>query len=551
MTVNVHIVDRDHQKSDRILPRLARTLANENGWTIGATPNGTAEVNHFSSYIEYGERHSDWHFTRTAAYFTHYDDSIPYKSFWWEMAATQCDLRVVTAPMYLESLSVYGLTVLAHPPVDQHLFIIRPKEPHDKPRVGLSGFVQKRGSDRKGTKYVSKLMNSKLGHKLEIVASGIGWPCPTRQRKFGELPSFYTSLDVLLCTSVLEGNPMPPLEALACGIPVVIPRDVGLLDNLPDTLGIYCYDKGNFAQMCEALQQACFGGDIIDRQQLRNAVAEYTPQTWATDHRKAFENLLFNVPKVAVESDRHGKRGIYCVAYGKPARKCAASMMTSFREFMPADIEIALASDKPIGIEDIFIEAEDVDIGGRYAKTKIYEYTPKDWQYILYLDADIEIIADVSFLYQPLMDGFDMVICKNPGKYHLARKMTRSDNQDECTYTFDQLGTDELIQLNGGVFAFQRNRRTADFFTCWHSEWQRWGKRDQAALLRALWQYPLKMYVLTNVWNCITRYVNNPKQYSAGVLHYPLTARRWRGIVKGRSDSTEAWGKVKQFKGKH
>jgi len=548
--VKVHIVDRDHQKSDRILPRLARVLANENGWTIGATPNGTADLNYFSSYLEVGERFHDWHQTHIAAYFTHYDDSIPYKSYWWEMAATQCDLRVATAPMYLESLSAYGPTVLARPPVDQRLFTIRPKEKHDKPCVGLSGFVQKRGSDRKGTKYVSRLMNGKLGRKLEIIASGIGWPCPTRQRKFEELPSFYASLDVFLCTSVLEGNPMPPLEALACGVPVVIPRGVGLLDNLPDTLGIYRYDKGNFAQMCEALQQACFGSDVVDVQQLRGAIAEYTPQTWATDHRKAFENLLFNVPKVTVESDRHGKRGVYCVAYGKPARKCAGHMMTSFREFMPADIEIALVSTEPIGIEDHFIECKDVDIGGRYAKTLIYDLAPKDWGYIMYLDADIELFADVSWLYQPLFDGFDFVICTNPSKYHIARKMRRSDNADECEYTFNQIGTDEIIQLNGGVFTFQRNQRTREFFSAWHAEWNRWGKRDQAALLRALWKHPMRVFVLTNVWNCITRYVQNPKQYSAGILHYPLTARRWRGIVKGRSDSEEAWSKVKQFKSK-
>jgi hypothetical protein len=323
---------------------------------------------------------------------------------------------------------------------------------------------------------------------------------------------------------------------------------VGLLDTLPDTMGIYRYDKGNFEQMVEALQHACFGGDEVDREALRSAVAGYTPKAWAEDHRRAFENLLFTVPKAQVESDRHGKRGMYCVAYGDPARKCAKHMMLSFREFMPAGIEIALASTKPIGVEDHFVQVDDVDIGGRHAKTQIYDRVPDDWQYVLYLDADTELIADVSFLYQVLIDGWDMVICKNPGKYHTARKMTRSDNRDECEYTFGKLGTDELIQLNGGVFGFQRNQRTAAFFRAWHSEWNRWGKRDQAALLRALFANPLKLYVLGNEFNTITRYVENPHQYSAGILHYPMTARRWRGIVKGRSDSPEAWAAVQRHK---
>jgi len=140
-----------------------------------------------------------------------------------------------------------------------------------------------------------------------------------------------------------------------------------------------------------------------------------------------------------------------------------------------------------------------------------------------------------------------MVICKNPDKYHIARKMVRSDNEGECSKTFAQIGTDEVLQLNGGVFAFSRNDRTMAFFRSWYEEWNRFGKRDQAALLRALWKHPLKLYVLGNEWNTITRYAN--KESSAGILHYPMTARRWRGKVVDRSDSKEAWQAVARFQG--
>jgi hypothetical protein len=107
------------------------------------------------------------------------------------------------------------------------------------------------------------------------------------------------------------------------------------------------------------------------------------------------------------------------------------------------------------------------------------------------------------------------------------------------------IGTDELIQLNGGVFAFQRNKRTKAFFESWHEEWAKWGKRDQAALLRALFMHPLKLYVLGNQWNTITRY--DDASISAGILHYPMTARRWRGVLHARSDDPAAWKAVKEF----
>lgn len=52
-----------------------------------------------------------------------------------------------------------------------------------------------------------------------------------RQREFRpheEMPAFYSEIDVLLCTSLVEGTPNPVLEAMACGVPVVS-TDVGVV----------------------------------------------------------------------------------------------------------------------------------------------------------------------------------------------------------------------------------------------------------------------------------------------------------------------------------
>ena len=50
---------------------------------------------------------------------------------------------------------------------------------------------------------------------LSIVASNDTWPCSTLQTKTTQ--EFYSSIDFLLITSLLEGGPVPFMEALAMG----------------------------------------------------------------------------------------------------------------------------------------------------------------------------------------------------------------------------------------------------------------------------------------------------------------------------------------------
>lgn len=523
--MNVHIVC--DYLGDRILPRLARILAQETGWSSGETPRYDVELNHFLCYIDYAQRFEGWHKTLVTAWFTHYEHGAALKERWWDVAARNVDLRLTSARQYLGLLQSYGLSQIVIPPIDQSLFVPIGEIPH-KRIVGLSGFVCPGG--RKGEHLVGRLVQER--QDLDIRATGRGWPVHKQsQRKISELPAFYQSLDVYLCTASIEGIPMPPLEALSCGVPIVIPRGVGLLDDLPDINGIYRYSTGCYEEMMGAIDKALlYTGS---REPLRKGIAKYTAAAWADGHKEAFESLLY--PR-----ERTGKRGVYFVAFGKPARRYATEAIWSFKELMSE--EIALVSDKSLGPEDVFIQHDDVDIGGRHTKTKIYDLAPDDWEYILYLDADTRVIADISFLYQLLEDGWDMVVCKNPERFHIAVNMVREDNKEECRKTFRQLGTQEIMQLNGGVLAFRRNYRTERFFHAWHEEWQRWGKRDQAALLRALFNNPVKLYVLGSEWNTITRYMDASR--SAGILHFPMRARRWKGIIQGRLDSKEAWKAV-------
>lgn len=235
-------------------------------------------------------------------------------------------------------------------------------------------------------------------------------------------------------------------------------------------------------------------------------------------------------------------RGIYCVAFGEPARKCAKEMMASAKKHMP-DIPIACCSNKKIGPEDVFIKQPDSDVGGRRAKLKAYELAPAEWDAVLYLDVDIEIIAPVYRFFEWIEAGWEFIICRDV--WETLHSFQRKNNFPELHQLEDTIGTLHAIQFNGGVWAFQRCPAIEAFFKRWISEWELYAQRDQGALVRALHADPLKILVLGNEWNTFPKYT--PGLISAGVLHYPGKARRWAGKLPGRIDSEQAWAAVKRY----
>lgn len=537
--MKVHIICRNPE-SDRIIPRLALSLSQTLHWSIGPRPDPNADVNYFFPYLEY---HNTRQLPDTplAGWFTHHDTYQRGKENLWPDAARRMNLRTVTASPYYPDLTQYGLTCLVVPPLDTDKFKPDSRRiPADLPVVGTSGWVYPGG--RKGEHLLRKLAESDL--PIHLTACGQGWPVKCKEIDFEYLQTYYQTLDIYLSTSLIEGVGYGPLEALACGVPVVIPAGVGVFDDLPVAKGIYRYPPGDYSGMVDALYQAIEAGHH-DKEELRSLISRFTLDNWARDHLVAFEDLLEGgSPAEVYYQDWQSKRGIYYVAFGEPARNMAVQAIRSARRFMP-EIPIALVSDRPLNAgETHFIQQPDIDIGGRIAKIKIDNLAPKEWEYILYLDADTEIVADVSVLFQFLADGWELVICKNPSRFHILAEMVRPDNHDESQYTFDQIGTNQVLQLNGGVFAYRRNARTKLFFELWLEEWNRFGKRDQAALHRALWQQPLKTYVLGNEFNTVIRY--DDPGITAGILHFPMQARRWTGRIAGRLDSPEAWAAVRR-----
>jgi len=567
--MRVNVVCRNYQE-DRVIPRFSRYLADNLGWTVTRTPDPEAEVVYLSAYFE-SQKCKPWPNVPVAAYFTHREEEPPgnSKAKLFDRIAKRVDLRIATAGMYADLLAPYGAAVQMPPPVERERFL---PSPHPAPVgggrmvAGFSGYTY--ANRRKGEDLVRGILASKPGQKVEWKASGRGWPVPTTRYAWRDMPGFYQSLDILVVTSRVEGVPMPPLEALSCGVSVVVPRGVGLLDELPDTLGIHRYRRGDAGDLVTALGKAITARGDVDREALRAVTEPYSVAAWCQAHEEAFveqfdacgnagmssEITEAEAPVSIVEPvsgkqpvaprNPTGQRGIYVVAFGDPARGCALKLMESIKTHM-SEVPIALCADRKIGLEDLLIVQPDSDVGGRRAKLRAYDLAPAEWDAVLYLDADTEVVAPIQFYFELIEDGWEFVICKDPHLMDTMHHFRRRNNLDELAETEKQVHTLHTLQYNGGVWSFGRNARVERFFKRWLAEWERHAQRDQGALIRAMYTEPLKTYVLGNEWNTFPKYTKGIT--TAGLMHYPGDARRWRGMIPGRIDSETAWEAVKRF----
>ncbi|GAG12037.1 unnamed protein product, partial [marine sediment metagenome] len=271
------------------------------------------------------------------AYFTHLEVDPPgnAKAKLFNSVAQMVDLRIATAKMYALYLEQFGPTQQIHPPVERDKFTIPAQGSRSGSLVGgFSGYTYRNG--RKGEGLAADLIKTSIGQKVSWRASGRGWPVPTRKYPWKAMPSFYQGLDILVCPASVEGVPLPPLEALSCGVSVVIPRGVGLLDELPHVKGIHHYERGNPRSLEAALVKAVKARGDVDREALRAVTKPYSIEAWCAEHLAAVKQLCGSVDGGLVEvktktptpliqnpeerpepmeKGTKSKRGIYCVAF--------------------------------------------------------------------------------------------------------------------------------------------------------------------------------------------------------------------------------------------
>jgi len=86
------------------------------------------------------------------------------------------------------------------------------------------------------------------------------------------MPAYYRSIDVLVCTSSIEGTPNPILEAMACGVPV-ISTNVGIV---PEALGPlqkeFILEERTIEHLKNAIVRLVGNGELLKRLSQENLV---------------------------------------------------------------------------------------------------------------------------------------------------------------------------------------------------------------------------------------------------------------------------------------
>lgn len=177
--------------------------------------------------------------------------------------------------------------------------------------------------------------------------------------------------------------------------------------------------------------------------------------------------------------------GIATIAVGEKSLLENKKCIENIKKYLP-----------DIDYRTIITHLDDSDvISSRLIKTSLINYIPPKWQYCIYLDSDTRVMStDLLKIFDILQSGYDLVICPSTSQdfWHIDEK--------ERNETFDLLEYQPL-QLQGGVFGFSINDKMREFFLRLSNEYLLYSNQDQAAIVRALHECPVRYWLLGNSFN--------------------------------------------------
>lgn len=196
-------------------------------------------------------------------------------------------------------------------------------------------------------------------------------------------------------------------------------------------------------------------------------------------------------------------KAIVLIAYGESARNNALEAVQSIRKFHD-DIDVIVYVDKLIEIEDCEVvldvprtdnEVESLTTLSRLKKINLDRDVKT--KTVLYMDVDCRVRADLSAYFEAIDDGFDFVITPSTVQGDRWAQHTTQLDRDN---TIDLIGYTPL-QMQCGVFAYRRTMRVISFFAQWRKEYGLYSDKDQLAFTRALYLKPMKVHILSPVFN--------------------------------------------------
>lgn len=177
--------------------------------------------------------------------------------------------------------------------------------------------------------------------------------------------------------------------------------------------------------------------------------------------------------------------GIATIAVGEKSLLENKKCIESIKKHLP-DIETVTIT-KSLDNSDM--------VSSRLLKTSLINHIPSQWQYCIYLDSDTRVLStDILRIFDILQSGYDLVICPSTSQdfWHI-------DEKERCE-TFDLLEYQPL-QLQGGVFGFSVNDKMCEYFQYLSNTYMLYCSQDQAAIVRALHECPVRYWLLGNSFN--------------------------------------------------
>lgn len=234
-----------------------------------------ADINYFINYGYFNKQDS----AVTIANFTHYDPNLHDDRF--IKVAKDVDHCVSISGETTKVLKDFGT------PEDKISTVIIGADKSFKPKLTLGIVGRTYTGGRKGEHLVKELLeDGQLMQDMKIVSLNEGWGVPVWNLEHDD---FYRSIDFLLVPSLLEGGPVPFMEALACGTLSIAPP-IGVIPQFPHIE----YNVGDIKSLKDTI--ITVKSSFLDRKQRIEAyMKDYNWDTWAYNHDKIFKKLLFDL----------------------------------------------------------------------------------------------------------------------------------------------------------------------------------------------------------------------------------------------------------------
>jgi glycosyltransferase involved in cell wall biosynthesis len=255
-----------HRMAREIAARLRNVRINED-WP-------DADIHY---YINYGYYHRRMPHGLIVANFTHYDpDNLGDK---FVGAAREADHCIAISEQTAEILRGFGV------PEEKLSVVLIGADERFRPALTLGVVGRPYPGGRKGEKLLEALLNdAELMRDLLIVSTSDGWGVPVWE--FEDAADFYRCIDYLLVPAVIEGGPVPFMEALACGTLSIAPP-IGVIPDFPHIE----YPTGDFEilrQRIMAIKQE----HLARKRELSRHIEPYDWDLWAAEHKRIFKALL-------------------------------------------------------------------------------------------------------------------------------------------------------------------------------------------------------------------------------------------------------------------